>query len=281
MPSPFVGEPGVLSVREPAYTDPDALGAQLVAGEYGKPFLLEHDGVRALYFGSLRFQQSAMRVDAPYALDVAYTQGMMAFMLFNPRPRALTLLGLGGGSLAKFCHRHLPASSITAVEIDADVIAFRDAFGVPADDARFRIVCADAVEYVASTDERSDVVLVDLFDEHGVAAALAQSSFYADAARMLAGNGILVVNIAGDKRGYAAHVDLICAAFEDRVIAMSVRDDGNYLLFAFRNPDFSPRWKWMKSIARELQGRMALDFPQFAQLLERGQTLRLVQRMIA
>lgn len=281
MPSPFPDEPGTLKLLEPEFSDGDLLREQLVAAEYGKPFVLEHDGVRSLYFGSLRFQQSAMRVEAPHALDVAYTQGMMAFMLFNPRPRSLTLLGLGGGSLAKFCYRHLPASTITAVEIDPEVIAFREAFCLPPDDARFRIECADAVEHVANCAERADVVLVDVFDEHGVAAALADSSFYTDAFRMLSGNGILVMNIAGDKRAYARHVDLVGAAFEDRVIAMSVREDGNYLLFAFRNPEFSPRWKWMKSIARELQGRTGLDFPRFAQQLERGQALRLVQRMSA
>lgn len=281
MPSPFPDEPGTLKLLEPEFSDADLLREQLVAAEYGKPFVLEHDGVRSLYFGSLRFQQSAMRVEAPHALDVAYTQGMMAFMLFNSRPRNLTLLGLGGGSLAKFCHRYLPATSITALDIDPDVIAFRDEFCLPLDDARFRVLCGDALDHVANGAERADVVLVDLFDEHGVAGALANSSFYADACQMLAGNGIMVVNIAGDKRGYARHVDLICAAFEDRVIAMSVREDGNYLLFAFRNRDFAPRWKWMSSIARELQTRMGLDFPRFVQLLERGKTLRLVQRMTA
>jgi spermidine synthase len=36
----------------------------------------------------------------------------MAFLLFNSRPDNVAMIGLGGGSLAKFCHRHLPASRI-------------------------------------------------------------------------------------------------------------------------------------------------------------------------
>ncbi len=279
LPSPFPGEPGTVRLLEPAFSQADALVEQLLSGEYRKPFVLEHEGMCALYFGALRFQQSAMQTAAPHALEVAYTQGMMAFLLFNPRPRAMTLLGLGGGSLAKFCYRHLPATSITVLELDPDVIAFRDVFKVPQDDSRFRVVCADAVDHVGAGAERCDVLMVDLFDEDGVAGALTRSGFYQDARAMLSGSGVMVMNIAGDKASYAPHVALVREAFDDNVIAMSVREDGNYLLFAFRNAAFEPRWKWMKSIARELQGRMGLDFPRFAQLLERGQVMRLAQRM--
>lgn len=281
LPSPFPGEPGVIKLHEPPWCDSDLLAARLVEGEYDKPFVLEHAGVRSLYFGSLRFQQSAMQLASPHALDVAYTQAMMAFMLFNARPRTLALFGLGGGSLAKFCHRHLPGTNISAIEIDPAVIAFRDEFCLPRDDERFRVICADAVEHVAASEERTDVMLVDVFDEHGVAEVLAESSFYADACDRLSGNGIMVLNVAGDKRSCARHVDRLCGVFEDRVLAMSVREDGNYLLFAFRNRDFAPRWKWMSAIARELQTRTGLDFPHFAQALERGQALRLLQRMVA
>lgn len=279
LPSPFPGEPGTVRLLEPAFSQADALVEQLLSGEYRKPFVLEHEGMCALYFGSLRFQQSAMQTAAPHALEVAYTQGMMAFLLFNPRPRAMTLLGLGGGSLAKFCYRHLPATSITVLELDPDVIAFRDVFKVPQDDSRFRVECADAVDHVGAGVERCDVLMVDLFDEDGVAGALTRSGFYQDARAMLSGSGVMVMNIAGDKASYAPHVALVREAFDDNVIAMSVREDGNYLLFAFRNAAFESRWKWMKSIARELQGRMGLDFPRFAQLLERGQAMRLAQRM--
>src|SRR5690242_4405150 len=115
MPCPFLMETGVVRLLEPPDSCGATLQARLVDGSYDKPFLLEHDGLRCLYF-SLSFVQSAMRIKDPDALDLAYTQKMMAFLLFNPRPRSLLLLGLGGGSLAKFCYSRLPAARITAVE---------------------------------------------------------------------------------------------------------------------------------------------------------------------
>jgi spermidine synthase len=88
--------------------------------------------------------QSEMRLSRPSELMLAYTRAMMCFALFVPRPRHILMVGLGGGSLAKFCYRHFPQSRITVLELRADVIALRDQFGVPPDDARFTVVHGDA-----------------------------------------------------------------------------------------------------------------------------------------
>jgi spermidine synthase len=107
--------------------------------------VIEDDGARALYF-TRAFIRSEMRLSDPYALQFAYTRKMMGFLLFRHEPREILMLGPGGGSLAKYCHRHLPAARITAVEIDPDVIAFRDQFAVPPDDSRFSVVQGDAAQ---------------------------------------------------------------------------------------------------------------------------------------
>ena len=278
MPSPFLMDTGVVRLLEPPDSCRETLRTRLVEGRYDKPFLLEHGGRRYLYF-SLSFIQSAMRLADPVALDLVYTQKMMAFLLFNPRPRSLLLLGLGGGSLAKFCHRHLPGAQITVLEIDPHVLALRDEFQVPPDDQRFAVIHDDGARYVAERAGRTDVLLVDAFDHAGVAPSLAEAAFYEDAHRCLSANGIFVMNIAGDKAGYGPHLEQICRLFGENVIALPVKDDGNFIVFAFKDPDFAPRWKWLKSIAVELRSRCGLDFPRFAQQLERGQRLKLARRM--
>ena len=70
--------------------------------------------------------QSVMSLDDPDALVTAYARKMMAFLLFNSNPKHILMIGLGGGSLAKFCYRHLPNARLTVVEINADVIALRE-----------------------------------------------------------------------------------------------------------------------------------------------------------
>ena len=77
----------------------------------------ESRGVRTLHVGGEAIQ-SSMRLEDPYALALDYTRCMMAFLLFHPEPRRALMIGLGGGSLAKFFHKFLKRTSIKVVELD-------------------------------------------------------------------------------------------------------------------------------------------------------------------
>ena len=76
--------------------------------------------------------QSCMRLDAPDELVLDYTKAMMGFLLFNPAPSRVLMIGLGGGSMLKYMHSHLPAADITVVEINQAVdpsVAFLEGRG--------------------------------------------------------------------------------------------------------------------------------------------------------
>src|SRR5262249_52475715 len=150
------------------------------------------------------------------------------------------LIGVGGGSLVKFCYRHLPECHVTALELDPDVLAFRDLFKLPADGPRLQVLQADGADYLARTDKRLDAILVDAFDKTGIAPALAGRDFFETCFAKLAANGHLVVNLAGDKRRYRGLVAVATEVFEGRTIVVPVRGDGNSVLFAFRDARFKP-----------------------------------------
>lgn len=268
--SPFEIELGTVKLLEPPDADAVALAAQLVKGHYPKPFLIEHDGLLSLYF-SLSLVQSTMQINKPDLLDLAYTQKMMAFLPFYPRPKAMLLLGMGGGSLAKFCQRHLPRTDITVVEIDPNVIAFRDAFKVPQDNDRFRIHCDDAAAYIRTHTARTDIIMVDAFDGLGIAPELSSPNFYAEAHRALSANGILVMNLAGDKAGFEDPLAQLAHVFDDRVLSLKVRDGGNQIAFAFKNPDFNPQWDRLKPVAIDLEKKLGLEFARYLQNLEKNE----------
>jgi spermidine synthase len=114
--NPFSADCGLLRLLEPADADRAALSERLRSGTYDKPFIAEDGETRALYF-SWAYVQSRMRIEEPVALELCYTRKMMSFLLFHTNPRALLLLGLGGGSLAKYCWRFgiiLPSPATTA-----------------------------------------------------------------------------------------------------------------------------------------------------------------------
>jgi spermidine synthase len=238
---------------EPAGSCGPDLGKRLLEGTYDKPFILDHGALRFLQF-DLDSVQSLMRHDDPDALCLRYTRKMTAFLLFNPQPRRILILGLGGGgSLAKFCYRCLPSATITALEIDPHVMALREEFRVPSDDARFRVLQGDGVEYVAQDGPRNDVILVDAYDRHGVAPQLATAQFYHDAKRRLTLGGVLVTNISGALYERASHFAKLREVFGKRVIALPVREDGNLIILAFRADVTVRNWARRERVAHALE----------------------------
>jgi len=204
------------------------------AGAHVKPYVHDDGATRSLNFSMLELQ-SRMRLKQPDALDLAYTQTMMGFLLFDAAPGRLAMIGLGGGSLAKFCHRHLPATCITAVEINPHVIALREQFQVPADDHRFRVVEADGAVFVEQADAPWDVLLVDGFDYDGQPPALCSQAFYDAAAAALSPQGVLVVNLHAGHASHAEFVARLERSFGGLLLEVRLRDEANSVVFGFRS----------------------------------------------
>lgn len=271
--SPFPKEGSRLRFLEPPDRDKLLLWAQLCDGTYDKPFILDCGARRFLHL-DIDAVQSAMQMDNPERLSLAYTRKMMAFLLFNPSPARILLLGLGGGSLAKFCYRRLPEAAMTTVEINGDVIALREEFSIPADDERFRVVHSDAAAYVAQASPCKDVILSDACDRSGIAPQLDCTEFYTNAHRCLKRGGIFVINLCGDSHRRAAHLFRLRQVFGEAVVTLQVRPDGNLIALAFkgRRPEIHPHR--LHASAEALRRRFGLNFPRFARRIALEAQLR-------
>lgn len=279
LPNPFPGESGVIRLLEPEDCDREQLATRILAGIYDKPFVIEESDTRSLYF-SRELTQSGMRLSDPYALEFAYTRKMMSFLLFVHAPRRILMLGLGGGSLAKYCHRHLPSAHITVLEIDPQILAFREQFLMPPDDARLTVRLGDAALYLRMHDGQApaDVMIIDAFDREGFSASVCTPAFYLDVRDSLAPEGVMVANMVGPKAERNAHLEMIADVFGGNIIALPIEDDGNYLVFAFRNASFEPRWRWIEGQAKAMHKHYGLDFPKFATRLKRSRKDGYLQR---
>lgn len=184
--------------------------------------------------------QSEMRLSDPSALVLAYCRAIMCFALFVPRPRHILMVGLGGGSLAKFCYRHFAEARITVVELRADVIALRAQFCVPPDDARFCVVHADAATYLARVPDSVDVLLVDGFDEAGLPPALGSARFYGDCRRALRHGGVLAANIFSYDPNYGKMLARLSLMFDERICWFDKVAGNNRILFAVKAPLAGP-----------------------------------------
>lgn len=228
----------------------------------------EAGGVRTLHLGGDAIQ-SAMRLSAPDKLELHYTRAMMACLLFRPEPRAILMVGLGGGSLVKYVRSTLPKTRMTVVEISTKVVAAaRSFFDLPDDDAYLRVLVQDGAKYVLEQAGEVDVLLLDGFDDGAQAKALCTAAFYQNALDALAADGMLVVNFMAEDPRLALYRSRIGTAFNGRVLCMHAADNVNLIVFAFRGSDTRVAWETLRKRAKMLKGAHAnLPLGKFITLL--------------
>lgn len=225
----------------------------------------EVDGVRSLHLGS-KTVQSSMRISAPNDLELAYTRSMMGFLLFNPDPVRFLMIGLGGGSLAKFVYHRMPAARTTAVELNPQVVAAARAyFHLPAEDERFEVVIAEGGEYVAGHPNSADVLMVDGFDGASLAESLITQRFYDDCAAALSERGVLAVNLWGSDKNLDVYVQRIETSFNGLTLCLPSEKHGNVAVFGFKRSPGNPRWDDLRQRARELERTYGLEFLKFVE----------------
>lgn len=223
----------------------------------------EVGGVRTLHLGSDTVQ-SSMRLSDPVELVLSYTRAMMGFLLFHRDPRHFVMIGLGGGSLAKFAYHRFPAALVTAIEDNPRVITLaRSLFFVPPDDGRFVVLAADGAQYVRDNPGCCDVLMVDAYDHVAQVEALATEDFYAHCREALDDDGVLVVNLWSTDNRFDTYLQRIERVFEHRVVCLPAERKGNVAVFAFVRRPAPTRFDQLRERARELESRHGLEFSKF------------------
>jgi len=111
--------------------------------------------------------------------------------------REVLIIGGGDCGIAEEVLKHKAVERLTQVEIDASVVEFsKEHFpeftGPVLQNPRFELVIDDGMKFVATTDRRFDVIIVDSTDPQGPGAVLFTYDFYAACKRCMAAGGIMV-----------------------------------------------------------------------------------------
>jgi spermidine synthase len=223
----------------------------------------EQRGVRTLHLGGEAIQ-SAIRLSRPGELELAYTRAMMAFLLFAPAPREALMIGLGGGSIARFVHERMPGTRMTVVEISPKVVAAARAFfGLPDEDARLSVVVADGADHVAGRVGAWDVLLLDAFEDGRSVPSLASQAFYDACYAALRPGGVLVVNFIADEPRFGTCLARIERAFAGRILCLPAEDRVNMIVLGLKRPAARIAIEPLKRAARDLSARYSLPFGRF------------------
>ncbi len=246
-------------------------GARQADGTH-QPFVFDDGKTKSLFF-SLDQLQSRMNMAQPDALEVDYTKTMMAFLLLTPAPRQLAMIGLGGGSLVRFCHRHLPHSRMTVVEINPAVVALRDEFLLPPDSDRLTVLLADGADFVRASSGTLDVLLVDGFDHDGQPPQLCTQAFYDDCHRALQPKGVLVVNLHHDHPDHGVFMSRIQQSFGGGVFELASEEKTNSVVFACKSPKVSLEQfrerATLHNFSEALRQQLKAEFARLAWLIQK------------
>jgi len=124
---------------------------------------------------------------------------MMAHVPIFAHGRAREVLIIGGGDcgIAEEVLKHKSIKRLTQVEIDASVVEFSKQhfpeFTRPVvTDPRFDLIIDDGMNYVAKTERRFDVIIVDSTDPQGPGKVLFSAKFYRACRRCLNKGGVMV-----------------------------------------------------------------------------------------
>jgi spermidine synthase len=148
------------------------------------------------FFGKMLMLDGATQISKR---DEFIYQEMMSHVPLFAHGNARDVLIVGGGDcgIAEEVLKHKTVKSLTQVEIDPKVVEFaREHFpeftGPVFADKRFTSVIDDGAKYVAKTDRRFDVIIVDSTDPIGPGKILFGRKFYAGCRRCIKKGGVLV-----------------------------------------------------------------------------------------
>lgn len=226
----------------------------------------EEDGIRYLHFGS-EWVQGAMRIRRPVDLMLEYTREMLFGLLLHdnfapegPWPKKILLIGLGAGSLTKFCYWRLPRTRITTVEIDEGVWAVASQmFKLPDNDTRLHVEIADGVEFMTRQGSSYDYILIDGYDANARVGALDSLPFYQACRARLNDGGILATNLFGRLRRYTAPLQRLSTAFDGNICALPACDSGNVVALAGVGVSLGVPLPELSVRAKQLKAAIGLD----------------------
>lgn len=135
-----------------------------------------------------------MRLDSPEAIGALYIFDMLLMLVFNPNPKTILVLGVGGGDIIKFICKYYPQCHVDAVDISPLMLEVaKEYFYLPKRKHIHLHVC-DALEFMKKETRSYDMIFVDLFLGGDFPPSIDEQDFFSLCRRRLNAEGVLAMN---------------------------------------------------------------------------------------
>lgn len=240
---------------------------------FGMIEIVEDEFTRSLHFGNA-VRQSMMDLRCPEYPALTYTRAMMSSLLFQPDPRNVLLIGLGGGSLAKFLLRHFSHCAIDAVEHREPIAKLAHGYFMLPEDPRLHIYIEDGDAFVQQKALVStacyDIILVDAYDSAGMADGMGRMPFLDACHTLLTADGVLAINLWGrDRPRYTQVRRNLRHCSGANPLLLPAEGVTNVIAMTLRRPWRKRLLKATESRAALMQAHTGLEFVRLARALRK------------
>lgn len=230
--------------------------------DVGAVEVVETHKVRYLHFGTA-VEQSSMLLDDPFALEMEYNKLMMASLLFQPDPRHVLFLGLGGASKQKFLWKHFPRCHLETVEWSPLVIEVSyNYFHLPRDQ-RMHIICDNAANFLNQSKKNLyDLIFIDLYTESKMSPIVSNEDFFKICEAKLKKSGLLVWNLwrGSSQELIEETIQNMSDVFGMNFLILTNQESSNYVLFIFKEPLIPYTYSEIRRNDEELKEKSGVDF---------------------
>ncbi len=221
--------------------------AQVVHNEKSlyRNILVEDEGdLRCLKFNvrSSKTQQSCYFKSQPQTLVFNYTKLLMSGLLFNPEPKRVLIVGLGGGTMSNALTQLFPKAKIDNIEIDEAVIKVARRYFSFVENNNIRTLNQDGRIFIKRAllkKQSYDWIILDAFNGDYIPEHLLTKEFLQETKQLLSDNGILTANTFSLSQLYAHESATYKAVFGDFYQVMHQKNSNRIILATKRNTNFN------------------------------------------
>jgi spermidine synthase len=266
--------------------------------EFVTPHLIQQFSVSNMLYGGETQFQSVQVVDTPGFGKCLILDGKIQCsetdefiyhealvhppMITHPNPEAVFIAGGGEGATLREVLAHRTVKRVVMVDIDGEVVdicrRFLPSLSAGAfEDSRVELLHADALKYLEETEERFDVIIIDLTEplEEGPAYLCYTSEFYQSVKERLTPDGLMALQSGSTSMiislGFIAVANTLATAFD--VVASyqcEIPSFGGTWGFAAASQSLDPRELSPGEVDRRLSSRVSRPLRFYDGITHRG-----------
>jgi spermidine synthase len=179
------------------------------------------------------YLESAVDLADPLKLVVHYTRTLFSAAYYEPQPKNVMMIGLGGAGFHRVFVHAFPTARIQSVELDPKVFELSQSKMAFKPTERTPVAVMDGRLFVKRNREQWDWLILDAFRGGFVPPHLKTEEFYRECAARLTERGVFVTNLHQGTELFAADLKTIQKVFP-QVVLFETAGRGNVIACAVK-----------------------------------------------